>query len=298
MASSCSHHCRRSFADRSALSPTETTLENPSPKASARWSSAVASEPDWLRKPMGPGATRTGSGTACSRMSGAVFTTPSAPGPMRRMPQRRTWPTRSAGASDEGVSRTTPRTPFAAQASSVGNSSAGATATTARSTASGTSSMRSLAGADQAASVPTRTTGPAKSWVIRLANTARAGSPTGPSPAITATADGASRRPTERASARCSRSSMAAWAASVASRLSSTSMTPSANWRWASNPARSNTPSMRRLSGSTEAIRRSNPASRAAAIRYSRKIVARPRPRWFSSAWKATSASLPPRSWS
>ena len=231
-------------------------------------------------------------------MSGAVFTTPRAPGPIRRMPERRATATRSAGASADGVRSTIPRTDFAAQAARVACSAPGATATTARSMASGMSSMRSWAGAAQADASPTRTTGPANSWATSWSNAARAGSPAGPSPAITATADGARRRPTERASARCSRSSIAARDASVGSRLSSTSMTPSVNRRQASNPARSNTANIRRLSGRTSATRPSRPDSRAAAIRYSRKIVARPRPRWASSAWNASSASLPPRRWS
>ena len=208
---------------------------------------------------MGPASTCAANGKACRRMSGAVFTTPRAPGPIRRMPERRATATRSAGASADGVRSTIPRTDFAAQAARVACSAPGATATTARSMASGMSSMRSWAGAVQADASPTRTTGPANSWATSWSNAARAGSPGGPSPAITATADGARRRPTERASARCSRSSIAARDASVGSRLSSTSMTPSANWRQASNPARSNTASIRRLSGRTSATRPSRP---------------------------------------
>jgi hypothetical protein len=48
---------------------------------------------------------------------------------------------------------------------------------------------------------------------------------------------------------------------------------------------------MRRLLGSTWAVKAVMPTSRAAAARYSSSTVAMPRPAWSSSVKKATSAT-------
>ena len=108
---------------------------------------------------------------------------------------------------------------------------------------------------------------------------------------MTATDRGLRIRATDRASARRARSAMAARASSVGSMGNSTSMTPSPKLLVTSKPTWRNTPSMRRLLGSTRAVKPLMPTSRAAAARYSSSTVAMPRPAWSSSVKKATSAS-------
>ncbi len=82
----------------------------------------------------------------------------------------------------------------------------------------------------------------------------------------------------ERLSARCSRRSTDSIRCSVGSMSKATSMMPDENRVLTSKPAARNTPSIGRLSGSTSAVKRVIPSSRATAARCSSITVAMPRP--------------------
>lgn len=152
-------------------------------------------------------------------------------------------------------------------------------AITARSTSAGMSSRLGKAGRPQTtwARSLTAQTVPAKRWASRLYTTSWPSVP-GVEPApTTATLEGVNRRRTEAAEAVASRRSRAASASGVGWSSKDTSMTPSANCRLTSKPADENTMSILVLSGRTDAVKRARPCSRAAATRYSRNTLARPR---------------------
>ena len=88
MPGSSSHHSSRSFDETSALLPIETNAERPSPRASARSSSASPSAPDCDEKPIRPGGNARGAKVAL-RPTAAVAM-PRQFGPTSRAPWART----------------------------------------------------------------------------------------------------------------------------------------------------------------------------------------------------------------
>ncbi len=70
----------------SALLPSATKCEMPTPARRACSSSATPSGPDWLENATRPGRTVTGANVACIDTSGTVLMTPMLAGPSKRMP--------------------------------------------------------------------------------------------------------------------------------------------------------------------------------------------------------------------
>ncbi len=103
--------------------------------------------PDCVNRPMRPAPGIWGASEAFSRTSGAVLIRPKAFGPMSRMPYERAWRSRARWRSrpsgpdsaypEERITR--PRTPCSPQSRTTSGTWAAGTASTARSTGSGTS---------------------------------------------------------------------------------------------------------------------------------------------------------------
>ena len=68
--SSASQYCRKSLPERSALSPTETNAERPSPCVRARSIAAMPKAPLWDAKPTRPGGGAAGAKVAFSATPG------------------------------------------------------------------------------------------------------------------------------------------------------------------------------------------------------------------------------------
>ena len=300
MPASSSQYWSRSLPLTSALLPTDTKLDTPSPMRADRSRRAMPSAPDWDCMAMRPGVDAYGEKVASRPM--AVLTTPRQLGPTSRMPLRRARSRSSACAAtsptspNPALSTTTPATPFAAHWRTTSITAAAGTATTAKSTAPGMSSTVGYALTLATCSAPGLTgyTGPANPPASRLR---RAWCPTVSGfrlAPITATDLGVSTRATDAASARCSRASAAARARSVGSISNSTcTMPPSMRVRSA-NPASRNTLSIWRLWASVSATNRVIPRSRAAAARCSSRTVPIPRPWCSSLTTNATSAESVP----
>ena len=86
MVSSCSHHAKASLPLTSALLPSETKLDRPSPRAVASARTATPRPPDCEAKPTGPATGALGASVALSETSGSVLITPKQLGPTIRMP--------------------------------------------------------------------------------------------------------------------------------------------------------------------------------------------------------------------
>ena len=75
--------------DRSALLPTETNDESPTPSRPAASMIAIPRPPLWDMKPTRPAVAGCGANVALSRTSGAVLSTPRQLGPTSRIPASR-----------------------------------------------------------------------------------------------------------------------------------------------------------------------------------------------------------------
>ncbi len=145
--SSSSHHSSRSLVDTSALLPIETNAERPRPRDSDASSNARPSAPDWEEKPMFPaGAVR--AANVALRL-GPDTATPRQLGPMRRAPCERTnessrsWraaPSLPISANPAEMT-TSARTPRRRACSAASSTATAGSVITARSTASGISSI-------------------------------------------------------------------------------------------------------------------------------------------------------------
>ena len=86
---SCSQYWRKSLPDRSALLPTETNDDSPTPRRLAASMIAIPRPPLCDMKPTRPGTAAGGAKVALSRTSGAVLSTPRQLGPTSRIPASR-----------------------------------------------------------------------------------------------------------------------------------------------------------------------------------------------------------------
>ena len=99
MAGSVCQYCSMSLPDRSARLPAETKVDSPRPRLRAAARIAMPSAPDCAKNPIRPRPGRSGARVALSRTSAAVLATPSALGPITRMPCARAAVTRRRSAS-------------------------------------------------------------------------------------------------------------------------------------------------------------------------------------------------------
>ncbi len=131
----------------SALFPTETKDDIPSPRALARSITAKPRAPLWERNPTRPCGGYADAKVAFSRTSGSVFRIPMQFGPMSRIPACRhtarssRWRSRPSSpvSANPAEMTTSPRTPLAAHSRAASTTPGAGTTITARSTGPGTS---------------------------------------------------------------------------------------------------------------------------------------------------------------
>ncbi len=286
--------------ETSARLPADTKVEMPMPRWATRWSSAVPSAPDWLKKPTRPRPGRWAARVAFRRTAGSVLAMPRQLGPTTRKPYARamrtrsSWRARPSGPVSPKPDETTTRpfTPFSAHSSTTSSTASAGTATTARSTSPSMAETLLYARTPATAliSLCTGYTGPLKSAPRRLRSTVCPMPPASRPAPTTTTEVGVSSRPIERASARCSLAVVTSREVSVVARSRVMRTTPSSNWLCAVYPAWRKKAIMRLLDGSTSAMKRLMPCSRAAARRCSMSTEATPLPWCASSTRNATSA--------
>src|SRR5665647_1097195 len=132
---------------------------------------------------------------------------------------------------------------------------------------------------------------PPEPSATRCRSTAQAARWSGASGSVTTRTDReVSSALTLLASARCSRSAITARDRAVGSTPNDTHTIPSSSRCWTTYPASRNTASIRPFCGSTSAVNRWIPRSRAAAARCSSSTEPNPRPWWLSATLNATSA--------
>ncbi len=304
-------YCRTSLPETSARLPADTKVDTPvtpvtpPPRRCSRDSSAMPMAPDCANRPMRPGRGISGAREALRRTSGEVLTIPKAFGPMIRMPYARAcrtrarWRSRPSGplSAYPAEMTTRPCTPCSPHSVTTSGTCSAGTATTARSTGpsmsrterwAGTPSIHSRSSPKARLTAYSRPVNPAvRRWSRMLRPTPPGTRPT----PTTATEPGTSSRRTDRASARCSRARCTARERSVGSMSNSRRTTPSSKLRFCVYPASVNTLIILVLAGSTSAVKRRMPRSRATAAMCSRRAEATPRPWWASCTRKATSAS-------
>ncbi len=298
-------YCRKSLPETSARLPAEMKADSPAP---LRWRpdrTAIPMAPDWVKSPMRPALGDSGAREALRRTVSEVLMMPKAFGPMMRMPYERACRTSSRCRSRPSAPRsaypavrtTSPCTPCSPQSATASGTRSAGTATTARSTCSPIPPTERWAGTPSTVSRPggkdvfTAYVRPVKPEPRRLRSTVRPTPPGSRPTPMTATDPGASRRWTERASARCSRARWTARDSAVGSRSRVRWTEPSSKLRCWVKPASRNTLIILLLAGSTSAAKRRMPRSLATAAMCSRRADATPRPWWASWTRKATSAS-------
>ena len=119
---SSSQNCRRSLAEMSALSPSDTNQERPRSRSRAWRSSELPSDPDCIEIATCPTGSVTRTSAACSEASGRGEATPMLDGPMMRSPLRRARATIAATSTSvpsTDVITTAPRMRLRMQASMV-----------------------------------------------------------------------------------------------------------------------------------------------------------------------------------
>ena len=293
-------YCSRSLPLTSALSPTETNVDTPTPVRRARSSRATPTALDCASMPTPPGAGRNIENVA-SRPSALVIS-PMLLGPTTRTPLRRPRSRRAAAASSApaipSLSTTTPVAPTAMASRTTASTASSGTATTTRSTSWPRSVRLAWAGMPSTASACGFTTAirPSNPASSRLATTRWPALSTRRLAPTTATEEGCSRRAIEVDSARCSRPSTTARAWSVGSMVKLTSTTVPSRSAATTYPASRKTCSIRRFSARVSAVKRCTPRSRAAAATCSSSSDPSPRPCSSSATTKATSAVAPPGS--
>jgi len=156
VAASFSQYSSRSLPETSALLPTLTNCEMPSPSAPAVSRIASPSAPLCDENATGPAGGQAGANVASRPTPASVFKTPRQLGPTRRMPWRRAHSrsARSRSAPSAPVSlkpaviTTTPFTPFRPHSSRAASTWAAGTTITARSTSPGIAEMLGHASTD------------------------------------------------------------------------------------------------------------------------------------------------------
>ncbi len=146
---SCSQNWRKSLPDRSALFPTETNDDRPTPSRPAASMIAMPSPPLCDRKPTFPGIAGCGANVALRRTSGCVLMSPRQLGPISLIPDVRQISTssrwRSAPSSPASANpaemTSSERTPTPAHSRATPTTPAAGTTTTPRSTVPGTSAI-------------------------------------------------------------------------------------------------------------------------------------------------------------
>ena len=142
--------------ERSALLPTDTNDERPTPRRPAASMIAIPRPPLCERNPTRPGIAGCGANVALSRTSGCVLSTPRQLGPISLIPELRQistssrWrcaPSTPASAKPAEMTRSE-RTPALAHSRATSTTFAAGTTTTPRSTVPGTSRIVWCAGSD------------------------------------------------------------------------------------------------------------------------------------------------------
>jgi hypothetical protein len=153
---SCSQYSSRSLPDRSALLPTDTNDDSPTPSLPAASMIAIPSPPLCDKKPDLPGIALGGANVALRRTSAAVLSTPRQLGPTNRIPASRHTPTssRCRRAPSAPISlkpaemTSSARTPTEPHSRATGTTCSAGTTTTARSTGPGIWVTERYAGRD------------------------------------------------------------------------------------------------------------------------------------------------------